>query len=259
MEISLDRVLKVVWKQKILVIVVAVIFAVGAYIFTDLTVPPTYTSHIGFTVVSTASETNISNPSYLNSNLSYTRSIVSSKVALLETYDYYEMVASQFNSSIDELIAQHPDQKQMLESYKRNASQIGRTVSFNIIDGTELFTINVRTGSKAESKMIADAIKKTANVRLSQLSRPENALAGETYVADTVRCYEAPREGSYAGPYPLRNAVLGFLVGLFLIVAVIAIVDAKDTRVKSITEFKERYNTIPILGTVPSFIEVPNK
>lgn len=252
-EISVDRILKLIWKNIIILIAAALVCAVGAYLFTRYTVDDTYASEIGFTIVSTASDTNVANPSYLNSNLSYTRSIVRSKVEMLRTNDYYKMVAAQLNSDIDDLIAAHPDKADFLSLSKKNAAQIGASVSFSIIEETELFTIRVVTNSKGESKMIADAIKKTANARLTQLALPDNALEGETTVTDTVRCYKTPLTGVLVGPNLRNITLIGFVLGFVIALAVIIVIDMMDNRVKCITDLEEHYDKIPILGRVASF------
>lgn len=253
MEISMDKLLKLVWKNIVILVLAAVVCAVGAFLFTRYTVADTYVSEIGFTIVSTASDTNVANPSYLNSNLSYTRSIVRSKVEMLKTNDYYEMVAAQLNSDIDELIEEYPDKAQILNAAKKTAAQIGASVSFSIIEETELFTIRVVTNSSGESKMVADAIKKTANARLTQLALPDNALEGETTVTDTVRCYKTPLMGVHAGPNVRNNTLIGFVLGFVAAFAVIFVIDMLDTRVKTVSDLEERYNKIPVLGTVASF------
>lgn len=253
MEISIDKILKLIWKNIVVILLVSVLCAVGAFLITRYTVADTYVSEIGFTVVSTASDTNVANPSYLNSNLSYTRSIVRSKVEMLKTNDYYEMVAAQLNSDIDELIVANPDKEALLNASKKTAAQIGRSVSFSIIEETELFTIRVVTNSSGESKMIADAIKKTANARLTLLALPDNALEGETTITDTVRCYKTPLMGVHSGPNIRNNTLIGFVLGFIVAFAVIFVIDMLDTRVKTVSDLEERYSKIPVLGTVASF------
>lgn len=253
MELSLEKIFKIIWKNIVVITVVSIIFGGASFAVSKFIIPKTYVSRIGFTVISTASETNVANPSYLNSNLNYTREIVRSKIAMLNTYDYYSMVASQLNSDIDSYIAQHPEKAQELEQSKKNPAQIDSAVSFSLVDNTELFTVTVRTNSPGESQMIAEAIGKTANVRLTQLAMPDNSLAGHTPVTDTVRCYEKPLYGSLAGPNVLSNTLMGAMLGFALTFSIFFIITIKDTRVKNINEFTEKYKDIPVLGTVVSF------
>lgn len=253
MELSLERILKLVLKNILVLLISAFICAVAMFFITKYTIPKTYVSSIGFTVISTASDTNVANPSYLNSNLNYIRQIVSSKVALLNTLDYYTMVSSQLNSDIDALIEDYPDMKEELEGSKKTPNQIRRAVSFRVMQETELFTAIVTTGSPAESKMIADAIEKTANVRLTQLARPENALAGETVITDTVRCYETPLMGTLSGPNIVSNTLMGFIAGFAIMLAVIVIIDMLDKRVRNLSELSDKFGDVPVLGMVASF------
>ncbi len=253
MEISLEKIWKIFWRNIIIIASSAVICAVAAYFITEYTIPKTYVSNAGFTVVSTASETNVDNPSYLNANLNYTRSIVSSKIIMLKTLDYYTMVAQQYNSDIDALIAQYPERKEELQLSKKTAGEIAGTISFSIIQDTELFDVNVKTGSPSESKMIADAVVKTANARLSQIVQKENTLTGEAPDADTVRCYKTPLIGSISGPSKKTNTLMGFLIGFILSYAVFFVINILDTRVKSAKELQEAFENIPVLGMISSF------
>lgn len=253
MEISLHKLFKIIWKNIVIVALTSVLCAIGAFLITKYTIPKTYVSRIGFKVISTASETNISNPSYLNSNLSYTREIVRSKIAMLETRDYYTIVASQVNSDIDEFAANYPEYANEVINSKKTAVQIGNAIKFNIIEDTELFTVTVTTNSSGESKMIADAIEKTANVRLTQMSVSDSSLAGEAAFADTVRCYETPLPGVLSGPSIFRNTIAGLFIGFLFSFLVFLAIDLLDKHVRTISEFTEKYENIPVLGMIPTF------
>ena len=253
MELSLEKILKIILKNIVVLVLATLLCGIGAFLVTKFLIPRTYVSRISFTVISTASETNVANPSYLNSNLNYTRSIVSSKVRMLDVPDYYNMVAAQLENDIDKLIEANPQAASELEQSKKNAAQIASAISFTLIDETELFAVNVRTNSASESKLIADAVGKTANARLTQLAMPENSLAGETPVTDTVRCYENPQMGAFAGPNILMNTFAGCFVGFAITFIIILIITLTDTRIKGLAELNEKYKDIPVLGTVASF------
>lgn len=252
MDFSLKRIFGIIWKNVIFIAVVSVVFASISFCYTKFAMPKRYVSKISFTVVSTASDTNVANPSYLNSNLLYTRSIVKSKVTMLATNDYYLLVADQLNKDIDNLIMENPEYAAELEASKKTAAQIGAAISFSIIEDTELFTIRVMTNSMSESKMIADAIEKTANARLTELSVNSDMLEGEYPVTDSVKCYEKPLIGSFAGPGVGKNTIVGFLIGFIIAFALAFVHDIADVRVKSVSDLTEKYD-IPVLGTVASF------
>lgn len=252
MDVSMKKLLEIVWKNIIFIAVVSVVFASCFFCYTKFAMPKKYVSKISFTVVSTASDTNVANPSYLNSNLLYTRSIVKSKVTMLATNDYYLLVADQLNKDIDQLILENPEHAQELEASKKTAAQIGAAISFSIIEETELFTIKVVTNSMSESKMIADAIEKTANARLMELSVNSDMLEGEYPVTDSVKCYEKPLMGKFAGPSVGRNTIVGFMLGFVLAFALAFMRDITDVRVKSVSDLTDKYD-IPVLGTVVSF------
>ena len=252
MDFSLKRILGIVWKNIIFISVVSVVFASCAFCYTKFAMPKRYVSKIGFTVVSTASDTNVANPSYLNSNLVYTRSIVKSKVRMLATNDYYLLVSEQLNRDIDQLINDNPEYAEELAASKKSAGQIGAALSFNIIEDTELFTISVVTNSKSESKMIADAIEKTANARLTELSVNSDMLEGEYPITDSVKCFEKPLMGAFAGPSTGRNTIIGFIIGFILSFALAFLHDIADVRIKNVSDLTEKYD-IPVLGTVVSF------
>ena len=171
---------------------------------------------------------------------------------MLSTNDYYIQVAEQLNRDIDKLIAENPEHAAELEASKKSAGQIGAALSFRIIEDTELFTISVITNSKSESKMIADAIEKTANARLTELSVNTDMLEGEYPVTDSVKCYEKPLMGAFAGPSTSTNTLVGFVLGFILAFAIAFIHDIADVRVKSVSDLTEKYD-IPVLGTVVSF------
>ena len=231
---------------------VSVLFACAFFCFTKYTMPKKYVSTIGFTVVSSASDVNLSNPTFLTSNLAYARNIVKTRVRMLGTLDYYTKVSEQVNSDIDALIAEYPEHAAELEKSKKTAVQIGKSLSFSIIEETELFTVRVSTNSMSESKLIAEAVEKTANKHLTQLSVSADMLESEQPVADSVKCFEKPLMGKFAGPSISKNTVVGFIFGFILSFGIVFVLSILDVRIKSAYDLSEKYD-IPVLGSVISF------
>ena len=142
---------------------------------------------------------------------------------------------------------------QTLESVKENAIEndsalkdkltvksLKKMVDVTTIDATQLIKIVVTSESPELSKLIADSYVNIANDEILQVFK-----AGGVEIVDSP---ELPKEPS--SPNILKNSIIGFLLGGFLIVGLILLKYMADSTIYTTDDLK-RISDLPILGTIP--------
>ena len=122
------------------------------------------------------------------------------------------------------------------------APQIKNMISAESVSDTEVFRISVTHINPLEAQIIADAIIKVAP---SEIKRVMNA--GAVSIIDYATLPVSP-----SSPNIPRNTMLGAMLGAFLIIGLLLIMQVFDNRVKSEIVLVENFD-LPIIGMIPSF------
>jgi polysaccharide biosynthesis transport protein len=212
-------------KRRILIVAICfAICAAGALSFTKIFMDKEYTATV--IMYAAPNKTVIqANPQTSLSELNYLQKIVISYIEVLKTETFLDSVAKQINLGF-------------------NAEQLQKMVTFNVINQTEYFELQVISGNPNDSLAIADAISQLAPVIISEIN-----------IDDTLRVLNPARlPAGPSGPSLLKNILAGAAAGLFLGVILAFILDKRDKHIKDKNDLLKRYN-IPVLGHVM----IPNR
>jgi len=219
-EIDLLQLLRVLWKNAVLIILVGAFFAVGAYLYTAIFVSPTYRADIMVNVNSNASRDD-SKGSVSTSEISASKSLVSTYIVILTS-----------RTVLNEVI----EKSGVKYSYER----LSKMVSGESVSSTEILKVKVTSHDPAEAALIANTIAEVLPSRISEI-----VIGSSAVVVDYAVEPKRP-----TGPHKTRNAAVGFIIGAFLIAVVIVVRDMLDDTVRDEAFLTENFN-IPLLASIP--------
>lgn len=219
MEIDVFQLLKILWKRKVLIALVAIVTGVVAFAYSSFIVKPEYTSTTRIYVVNR----NQGDKSGLtNQDLQAGSYLVK---------DYREIILSQ-----DVLEKVATDLKLDLPS-KGLASKIKVTVPAD----TRIVSISVTDRVPEEASRIANSLREVAAQKIISVTR----------VSDVTTLEEARPATSPSSPNIRRNTMIGFLAGAVVMIVTVLLIELLDTRVKR-PEDVEDVMQIALLGVVPN-------
>ena len=219
MEIDVFHLLKILWKRKVLIALVAIVTGVVAFAYSSFIVKPEYTSTTRIYVVN-RNQGDKSGPT--NQDLQAGSYLVK---------DYREIILSQ-----DVLEKVATDLKLDLPS-KGLASKIKVTVPAD----TRIVSISVTDRAPEEASRIANSLREVAAQKIISVTR----------VSDVTTLEEARPATSPSSPNIRRNIMIGFLAGAVVMIATVILIELLDTRVKR-PEDVEDVMQIALLGVVPN-------
>lgn len=219
MEIDVFQLLKILWKRKFLIALVAIVTGVVAFAYSSFIVKPEYTSTTRIYVVNR----NQGDKSGLtNQDLQAGSYLVK---------DYREIILSQ-----DVLEKVTTDLKLDLPS-KGLASKIKVTVPAD----TRIVSISVTDRAPEEASRIANSLREVAAQKIISVTR----------VSDVTTLEEARPATSPSSPNIRRNTMIGFLAGAVVMIVTVLLIELLDTRVKRPEEVEDVMQ-IALLGVVPN-------
>lgn len=219
MEIDVFQLLKILWKRKVLIALVAIVTGVVAFAYSSFIVKPEYTSTTRIYVVN---RNQGDKPGLTNQDLQAGSYLVK---------DYREIILSQ-----DVLEKVATDLKLDLPS-KGLASKIKVTVPAD----TRIVSISVTDRAPEEASRIANSLREVAAQKIISVTR----------VSDVTTLEEARPATSPSSPNIRRNTMIGFLAGAVVMIVSVLLIELLDTRVKR-PEDVEDVMQIALLGVVPN-------
>ncbi|MFM9319110.1 capsular polysaccharide biosynthesis protein CpsC [Streptococcus sp. ST16] len=219
MEIDVFQLLKILWKRKFLIALVAIVTGVVAFAYSSFIVKPEYTSTTRIYVVN---RNQGDKPGLTNQDLQAGSYLVK---------DYREIILSQ-----DVLEKVATDLKLDLPS-KGLASKIKVTVPAD----TRIVSISVTDRAPEEASRIANSLREVAAQKIISVTR----------VSDVTTLEEARPATSPSSPNIRRNTMIGFLAGAVVMIVTVLLIELLDTRVKR-PEDVEDVMQIALLGVVPN-------
>ena len=219
MEIDVFQLLKILWKRKVLIALVAIVTGVVAFAYSSFIVKPEYTSTTRIYVVN---RNQGDKPGLTNQDLQAGSYLVK---------DYREIILSQ-----DVLEKAATDLKLDLPP-KGLASKIKVTVPAD----TRIVSISVTDRAPEEASRIANSLREVAAQKIISVTR----------VSDVTTLEEARPATSPSSPNIRRNTMIGFLAGAVVMIVAVLLIELLDTRVKR-PEDVEDVMQIALLGVVPN-------
>lgn len=219
MEIDVFHLLKILWKRKILIALVAIVAGALAFAYSAFIVKPEFTSTTRIYVVN---RNQGDKPGLTNQDLQAGSYLVKDYREIILSQDVLEKVTSDLKLDL---------------SPKALASKIKVTVPVD----TRIVSISVNDRVPEEASRIANSLREVAAEKIISITR----------VSDVTTLEEARPAIAPSSPNIRRNTIIGLLGGTVFTVIAVLIVELVDTRVKR-PEDIEDVMQIALLGVVPN-------
>lgn len=219
MEIDVFQLLKILWKRKVLIALVAIVTGGVAFAYSSFIVKPEYTSTTRIYVVNR----NQGDKSGLtNQDLQAGSYLVKDYREIILSQDVLEKVATDLKLDLPP---------------KGLTSKIKVTVPAD----TRIVSISVTDRVPEEASRVANSLREVAAQKIISVTR----------VSDVTTLEEARPATSPSSPNIRRNTMIGFLAGAVVMIVAVLLVELLDTRVKR-PEDVEDVMQIALLGVVPN-------
>lgn len=215
-EIDVFYLLRKLWSKKFFIIFIALIVGTIALLGSVFLVKPKYTSTTRIYVVSRSSDSSLT-----NQDLQAGSYLVN---------DYKEVITS--NEVLSSVISQ--------ENLSLSTSELSGMISVSIPTDTRVISISAEDTDAQEAADIANTIREVAAEKIKSVTK-----------VDDVTTLEAAEVASKpSSPNVKRNTLLGALVGGFLAVVSILVLEVLDDRVRRPEDVEEVLG-MTLLGVVP--------
>lgn len=117
---------------------------------------------------------------------------------------------------------------------------IKRMLTLSPLNETEIIEITANTGNPEHSQMLVNAVLDNAYDEIIRV-----VGGGNVKIIDSANLPKAP-----SSPNVYRNVVLGFLLGAFLCMLLIFLIDVFDSRIKIESDMMD-VKDLPLIGVIP--------
>jgi len=218
-EIDVFQLVKVLWKRKFLIALVALVAGVTAFAYSSFVIKPQYASTTRIYVVN---RNQADKPGLTNQDLQAGSYLVKDYREIILSQDVLEKVVANQNLTID-------------------AKTLGKKVSVTVPADTRIVSISVRDGNPEEASRIANALREVAAQKIISVTR----------VSDVTTLEEARPATSPSSPNIRRNTMMATIAGVGIVIVVVLLVELLDDRVKRPEDIEEVMH-LSLLGVIPN-------
>lgn len=218
-EIDVFQLVKVLWKRKFLIVLVALVAGLAAFAYSSFVIKPQYASTTRIYVVN---RNQADKPGLTNQDLQAGSYLVKDYREIILSQDVLEKVVADQNLTID-------------------AKTLGKKVSVTVPADTRIVSISVRDGKPEEASRIANALREVAAQKIISVTR----------VSDVTTLEEARPATSPSSPNIRRNTMMATIAGVGIVIVVVLLVELLDDRVKRPEDIEEVMH-ISLLGVIPN-------
>ena len=218
-EIDVFQLVKVLWKRKFLIALVALVAGLAAFAYSSFVIKPQYASTTRIYVVN---RNQTDKPGLTNQDLQAGSYLVKDYREIILSQDVLEKVVADQNLTID-------------------AKTLGKKVSVTVPADTRIVSISVRDGKPEEASRIANALREVAAQKIISVTR----------VSDVTTLEEARPATSPSSPNIRRNTMMATIAGVGIVIVIVLLVELLDDRVKRPEDIEEVMH-ISLLGVIPN-------
>ena len=219
LEIDVVQVLKVLWKRKLMIALVAIATGVLAFGFSSFIVKPQFTSTTRIYVVN---RNQGDKPGLSNQDLQAGSYLVK---------DYREIILSQ--DVLEKVVTE--------QNLKFDAKALAKKIQVTVPADTRIVSISVKDGNPEEASRIANGLREVAAQKIISVTK----------VSDVTTLEEARPALSPSSPNIRRNTILGVGVGAGIVILLAISIEVLDDRVKRPEDIEEVMH-ISLLGVIPN-------
>ena len=233
--IDLLKLCKVLLEKIWLLIIVAVLFAAVAFVYTRTMIKPEYQA---------TSKLYVFNKSDFGSSGAVSSSDISTSKVLVNTYIVVLQSDSVLGQVVDTISEyQGKEGFEYLGTEPYTTKQLRDMISAGSINNTESFSVTVTAHDPYEAKFINDAILYFLPDEIIRVVK-----AGAVEIIDKASIPTAP-----SAPSVIKNTVLGGLVGGVLTAAIIVVMALFDNVIHTEEDLADEFPDISVIGVIPDF------
>lgn len=219
--VDLKKVLEEVLNRRWMIGVVALVCAVAVFLYTFLLVTPQYEASAKFYVNNSSISVGGTSISMSSGDLTASRNLVDSYIVILETRETLNDVLDYAGVDMD-----YDD---LLDA-----------ISAEAVDDTEIFQVTVTLPDPQQAEKIANAVAYILPKRIATIIEGTSAKVVEFAVVPT----------RYSSPSYVTNTIMGFLLGLVLAFAYVAVKQITDTTIRKEDDLTQVCH-YPVLAAIP--------
>ena len=232
--IDLLELAKAIWKNILIIALVAVLLGSAAFGVSAFVLEPTYQATASMYVNNSSFSLGQTSFSISTSELSASNSLVSVYIYILESRTTMEDVIKEANLSY-------------------TPTELGEMVTAQGVNNTGAFEITVTSTDPAEAELIANTIAKLLPDRIAEIVDGSSVRIVDYAIIPAHR----------AGPSLVKNTAMGILIGGFLAAAVVVVNfllnDKSKEMIQCADDLKEMYPDIQILSMIPDMRQSDKK
>ena len=224
--IDLLELAKAIWKNILIIALVAVLFGSAAFGCTAFLIEPEYEATASLYVNNSSFSFGATSFSISSSDLNASNSLVAVYIYILESRTTMEDVIKQAD------LAYTPE-------------ELSKMVEAKGVNSTGAFEVTVTSTNPAEAELIANTIAKILPDRISEIVDGSSVRIVDYAIIPSHR----------SGPSMVKNTALGILAGGFLAAAIVVIrflmKDSSKDMVQSADDLRQMYPDIQVLAMIP--------
>lgn len=232
-EFDIIELIRVLWKNILIIALVAILFGSAAFGFTVFMIEPEYQATASMYVNNSTFNLGSTSFSVSSSDLSASTSLVSVYLYILESRTTMEEVIQAAD------LTYTPD-------------ELKKMISTSSVSKTGAFEVTVTSTNPAEVELIANSIAKVLPERIAEIVDGTSVRIVDYAIIPSKR----------SGPSILKNTALGILLGGILSVAVVVVKylldDTSRVMIQSVDDLRSMYPDIMVLATIPD-MRLPEK
>ena len=226
MEIDLLQLFRALWRNALIIILVAIIFGGLAFGGTFMFISPKYEASAMIYV-------NNSSVTLGNTSVSITSGELSAAQTLVSTY----IVILKSRTTLDEVIQE--------SGVPYKVEELEKMVSASAVQGTGIFRVTVESGSPTEAELLANTIARVLPDRIADIVDGSSVRVVDYAIVPAHR----------SSPSYTKNTAIGVLVGVVLVAGIICLreilTSGEDVIIHSTDDLSELFPDIPVLAVVP--------
>ena len=224
--IDLLELAKAIWKNILIIALVAVLFGSAAFGCTAFLIEPEYEATASLYVNNSSFSFGATSFSISNSDLTASNSLVSVYIYILNSRTTMEDVIKQADLTY-------------------TPEELSKMVEAKGVNSTGAFEVTVTSTNPAEAELIANTIAKILPDRISEIVDGSSVRIVDYAIIPSHR----------SGPSMVKNTALGILAGGFLAAAIVVIrflmKDSSKDMVQSADDLRQMYPDIQVLAMIP--------
>ncbi|WP_065378143.1 Wzz/FepE/Etk N-terminal domain-containing protein [Gemella sanguinis] len=217
-QIDIMLLLRRIWSQKLIIVLITLVFTAGALMYSLFIATPKYNSTTRVYVVNQKKD-----------NQAITTQDV--QLGTLLVKDYKEIILS--NSVMSDVVAKN--------KLQITPGELAKKISVDAPKDTRIISITVTDKDPQKARDLANAVREVSADKIKEVTKIE----------DVTTLEQAEAALTPSSPNVFKNSVLAALLGFILAVGGVVLIELMDDRIKRPEDIEETMNLV-LLGVIPS-------